>query len=168
MDLTSLELVLKKKAADQKQKRSAVAIQTMFRAARTRAWYKKVKAIRAIAANRIQLWWKVTLNGVIRPQRNYQQNLPKIELVQRYCRGYLARKSIINELSELKINQTYEYFKEIHSELQESAVRMIVRNMRQFARQRREDRMKKIEVKAGPKRTATMSTRNVSIKSVIS
>lgn len=81
VDLTGLELILKKKLMLKKQNEAAAKIQAWFRGYLVRQWYSKVHAIRTIAACRIQLAWKIIYLAKIKPNKLITMHLDKVKFV---------------------------------------------------------------------------------------
>jgi hypothetical protein len=145
VDLTGLELILKRRQQDLRQDLAAAKIQSWLRGSFVRQWYRKVHAIRTIAAYRIQLCWKIIWLAKIRPERLITRHIDKVLFVQRVCRGYLGRRTIIYERSEQKVNETYEYFKKVRLDMETTAIITIVYYWKRWVRRKKVKRMKALE-----------------------
>ena len=112
-----MEIMLKKKLAEKKQFLSAQTIQSRFRGYICRKWFKRVYRIRTTAAIRIQRCWRRYYRQVVMPRQQAWRERQVVGLIQKCCRGWIARRKLLHERAEQKADLTYEYFMKIEEKL---------------------------------------------------
>ena len=121
LKLKEIESILNKKATKNVQIRAAVTIQRYFRGYICSKRFRFLVSMRLNAAKVIQkLWRKIADWRRIKKQQAVDQ-LRATVCIQKFVKARQKRHREIETVGVAKMEQTYEYFKNIQNHLEESA-----------------------------------------------
>mmetsp|Transcript_15433 Transcript_15433/g.23737 ORF Transcript_15433/g.23737 Transcript_15433/m.23737 type:complete len:265 (+) Transcript_15433:891-1685(+) len=150
-DTRQLEMVMKKKLAEQKQFLAAQLIQSRFRGFLCRKWYSKVHEIRVLVAIKIQRLWRTYYRRIVLPGRQKRSEREVVILIQSCVRGYVTRRGLASERNHQKMELTFEYFEQIKRKMEEDAILKILFRLKKFSRAKRLKRLSFMQEKQNAK-----------------
>ena len=125
-DSKQFELLLSKKLFLMREIKAATILQKCWRGCKTREMVKEWKHRMQKSASRIQSAWRLFLFMQIGPRIRKARFNKAASTVQKYLKGYYAKKHTLKNLSKVKIDSCHEFFMRMKKE-REANARLILR-----------------------------------------
>lgn len=125
-------MLISKKMFKLRDHKAAIIMQKHWRGCKTREWVKVRRAEMVAAASRIQSAWRLYWFLQIGPRIRKARFGNAAIMVQKWMKGYLAKKHAYKSLMNVKVNVCYDHFMQIKKEREANARLMIRYHVKKY------------------------------------